>query len=77
MTLQDIRKFPTTVCHDVPNGFRIHESCLRSFHILEKAKSLMSKRTPHEVILEVIFDLENAPKSDLNGADGSEEILRK
>lgn len=77
MTLLEIRKLPTTVCHDVPDGFRVHESCLRSYQILEKVKSLMAQQTPHDVISEVIADLEASPSVDLVGQDGFDNIIRK
>ena len=60
MRLEDIRKMPITM--NLPGGGGIHESCYRAWGILMKVKQLLQKEVPHAVILEVICDLENAPR---------------
>lgn len=63
MTLEEIRKFPTCV-DDGPNKKRIHESCLRSFHIVEKVKELIEAQCPPSVMRQIIDDLSSAKGSD-------------
>ena len=41
MTIKEIKEFPVTIGHGV-NGQRIHESVLRGYQILEKAKELFA-----------------------------------
>ncbi len=57
MSLGDIRRMPTSIT-EIPLGSSgVHESCLRSFHILNKVIDLLMKGTPAEVILEIVEDL--------------------
>ena len=64
MKLKEIREVPTCT-EDVEDGkgvkpFKdifIHESCLRSYHILDKVVQLLNKKVPHDVIIEIIQDL--------------------
>ncbi len=55
-TLAEIREFPTTV-----SGTLIHESCTRSYQALEKAKELLAKGCPADIILEILEDIRQAP----------------
>ena len=59
MTLNEIRQKPTTI-DTGENSRRVHESILRSWHIVEKIKELLELNTPAEVILELIEDLKSA-----------------
>lgn len=56
-----IRKRPTCWPPGVQQG-GVHESVMRSFHILGKVCELLQKKTPHDVILEIIDDLKGAPE---------------
>lgn len=62
MTFDEIRKVPTTVT-EVPAGARgVHESCLRSWHILEKVRELVSDSA---VSRDLLLDLIQMMKTDL------------
>jgi len=37
----------------------VHESCFKSYHIVEKIKNLCEQKVPHNVILEIIEDLKS------------------
>jgi hypothetical protein len=54
MKLHEIRDMPTSIGSN-------HESLYRSYHILEKVKSLLEVDPPvsHSVILEIVNDLEH------------------
>ena len=72
MTLADIRSFPTGLEFDagirpvdrLSRYARVHESCLRSYQVLEKVKELLEQQVPAPAILEIIADLQSAPGSD-------------
>lgn len=63
MTLREIRKMPTILTNSELNKWKdggstgVHESLLRSFHIVEKVKELLEKQVAPQVILEIIEDL--------------------
>lgn len=63
MKIAEIKDFPTTL-DTGKNGHRVHESVLRSYQTLEKAKELLKKGTPCDVILEIIEEIESAPSLD-------------
>ncbi len=63
MILSEIRNFPTTIDQGA-NEARFHESLLRSWHIVQKVKELCLKGVPHDVLFEIIEDLEHAPTKD-------------
>lgn len=54
MTLAEIRSFP-----QVHNN--VHESVFRSYQVLDKVCELLAAKVPHEVIREIIQDLNCAP----------------
>ena len=60
MILAAIREQPTTIGTG-PNSGRVHESVLRSFHIVGKVRELLNSGTPPDIVLEIIDDLMNAP----------------
>lgn len=64
MTLSEIRSMPRDVdFKDVdPNSKGMHESCFRSYHIVEKVMELCHEATPHKLMLEIINDLRLAPE---------------
>lgn len=54
----DTRKFPTCV-DEIPSGAKgVHESCLRSYQILQQVKYFLKKGTPTEIVLELISEME-------------------
>lgn len=55
MTFDEIRKYPTIVT-EIPIGSNgVHESCLRSWHILEKVREMISdSATSRDMMLELI-----------------------
>jgi len=68
MKLNEIRRIPvlssefTREAGDIDP--KLHESVFRSFHIVEKVVELLKKRTPPEIIIEIIEDLKDAPIPD-------------
>ena len=61
MRINEIRNFPTTIDNPapgrgLPSGW--HESLLRSYQIVQKVRELLEKKTPTEVILELIDTME-------------------
>lgn len=66
MKISEIRDLPTELTqkmmtspaflHRQTNA--IHESVLRSYHIVEEVKHLLKLNTPQEVILEIIEEIE-------------------
>lgn len=63
MTLAELRERPTMLVVGGKNGQRIHESCFRSYGMLDKVRSLLRSPTqvPASVILEMIDDVMEAP----------------
>lgn len=63
MKATEIRRMATDTSEmaRLPNEVdpKIHESCFRSFHIVEKVKELLNKDTPSEVLLEFIEIMES------------------
>lgn len=58
MNLIDINVLPTCVT-EIPRGSTgVHESTLRAYHILQKAKELLSLGTPSGVVLDLISEME-------------------
>lgn len=55
MTLFEIRQIPKEMHLRRTGG--IHESVLRSYHIVAKVVELLERKTDHETILEIINDL--------------------
>ena len=61
MTIPQIAGMPTTWKRgDYPGANGIHESVLRSYNALAKVKWLLKKNVPHEVILTLIHEMEDA-----------------
>jgi hypothetical protein len=59
MNISEIRNRPTCV-DSVPVGCSgVHESTLRAYQILEKAKDFMRRGTPSDVVLELIAEMED------------------
>ena len=63
MKLEEIRQMPTTV------GV-YHESCFRSFHVLQKIMELVAAGTPAAVIAEIYGDLTDAPAITIHEPEG-------
>lgn len=38
---------------------KTHQSCLRAYQILERAKDWLKRGTPNDVVLELIYELES------------------
>ena len=56
-----ISKYPVTI-EEIPAGAaRVHESVMRSYHILESVKEYLKLDTPPSVILEMIEVMEHEP----------------
>lgn len=60
MSLNEIRMMPTA--RPISSDGAVHESIFRSYHIVQKVRELLEAKTPHGVILEIVTDLQNAPK---------------
>lgn len=62
MTLEQIRRMPTTIAagHASP----VHESILRSYHVLQQVKKWIAQGVPHGPLIELIADLESAPQHE-------------
>lgn len=58
----EINRLPTTVYSIPPDSKGVHESCLRSFHILHEVKRLLVLGTPGEVVSELIKEMEAVPQ---------------
>jgi hypothetical protein len=71
MKMKDIRRMPVTLSELVSCGnyenLKIHESVFRSYAILYKVKELLLKKVPHDVIIEIIDDLEDKQSSLMIG----------
>ena len=69
MKATEIRRMPTDTSEMVrlatEKDPKIHESCFKSFHIVEKVKELLKKDTPSDVILEFIEIMESSSRVDL------------
>jgi hypothetical protein len=63
MNIIDIWKMPTIITEIPQCATGVHESCLRSYHILIKAKELLALGTPPGVVLDLIEEME-APVAD-------------
>lgn len=57
MKYAEIMKMPTTINGASKKG-ECHESLLRSYHILEKAKILLANQTAPHLVLELILMME-------------------
>jgi hypothetical protein len=53
MTIDEIRGFPTSY-DDLNHGGKCHESLLRSFQVMEKAKEWLEAGAPPSVVLEMM-----------------------
>jgi len=71
MTIQEIKSIPT--CLAITNGSpkswpsysgQVHESVLRSYHLLRKTKEWLAGGVPGQYVLEMIADIEDAPTAD-------------
>jgi hypothetical protein len=61
MRIAEIAAMPRVI-EAIPPGTRgVHESVLRAYQILEKAKDLMRRNTPVDVVLELIAEMERGP----------------
>lgn len=59
MTITEIAAMPVTI-KEIPPGCRgVHESCVRSYQILELVKRWLAGGAPAQILLEVIESLEN------------------
>lgn len=57
MTLSEIRKIPETIVASEWSGARSwHESVVRSYQVLEKARDWLKRGAPGSVVLEMIED---------------------
>ena len=63
MTIAELAEWPTTL-DTGPNGTRVHESVLRSYQVLQKAREWLMKGTPPDVVLEMIDHCMDAPGQD-------------
>lgn len=59
LCLADIRAIPTTYNN-------VHESVMRSYHIVRCIRDLLIHETPHIVIRDILWDLMEAPNTDPN-----------
>lgn len=58
MTIIEINKMPTTI-QEIPRDAKgVHESVMRSYHILGKVKELLSLGVPTPVVLDLIAEME-------------------
>ena len=55
--IKEIRSYPTV--HE-----NIHESIFRSYHILEKVKELLEKKTSGDIVLELINEMEEPEEEE-------------
>ena len=61
MKLAEIRQMPR-VSDDIKGielGCKLHESCFRSFHLLQKVKYYLENAVPSKIILELIEEVED------------------
>lgn len=59
LRLYHICQLPTSVT-EIPVGSKgVHESCLRAYQIVEKVKTYLDLKYPHDVILELINIMEH------------------
>lgn len=59
MKIIDINRMPTCLEEIPPGASGVHESVLRSYHILEKAKEYLSLGVPAMVVLDLIAEMES------------------
>jgi RNase adaptor protein for sRNA GlmZ degradation len=60
MRIQDIARRPTTTKEiDKTSKMSIHESCFRSYSILEQVKYYLTNNVPAKIILQLIDDMED------------------
>jgi len=57
-TWTHIRTLPTSVTEVPRECSGVHESCLRSYQILEKVKEYLVRGVPADVILELVVEAE-------------------
>ena len=58
MKITEIQQMPTCI-NVIPQGATgVHESCVRSYQILEKVKYLLNKKVPSEIVIELINEME-------------------
>jgi hypothetical protein len=60
MKLLEIMRMPTSVDVIPPGCKGVHESCLRSYHIVQLAERWLGAGVPHSILLEVIEELRQA-----------------
>ena len=61
-----IAQMPTSIIK-IPLGSKgVHESCLRSYHIVQLAKWMLKLNVPAEVVLEIIEQVESQPEHLMN-----------
>jgi len=62
--LADLREFPSTISTGT-NGRQIHESCYRSYQLLQKVRDMLTSysNVPQELIVEIIDDVMDAPQT--------------
>lgn len=63
MDISRIMAFPTTIKAVPHDSSGVHESILRSYHILGKVKDLLIRGTPADVVLELMAEMESGPGS--------------
>jgi hypothetical protein len=54
-SIQEIKSFPTV-------RDKVHESCYKSYQLLELVKEMLIRKDSHETILMVIEEIENVEK---------------
>ena len=59
MRIREIMEFPTIVKEIKDGSIGVHESSLRAFNILLKVKYLLDKNVANDVVLELIYEMEN------------------
>jgi len=57
MRMRELNTLPTEYCDN--SGQKCHESCLRSYHLLNKVKQMLEQQTPPQVIMEYIMDADD------------------
>tara|TARA_Y100000310_G_scaffold319737_1_gene375397 strand:+ start:247 stop:465 length:219 start_codon:yes stop_codon:yes gene_type:complete len=58
MTLEEIKQMPVTMGNlDKYPTSKMHESVMRSYHIVVKVRDLLERGTPNDVVIEIIDSL--------------------
>ena len=68
MTIAELVEWPT-ILENGPGGQRFHESVLRSYQVLQKARQWLLQGTPPGVVLEMIDHCMDAPGRERSFAE--------